>query len=245
MEATILGSGPGLPQVDRHLSSILIRREEQLILADCGDGCAQRLLMKHIKANDLDAVFITHYHPDHVSGLFMLIQMLYLMGRTKALPVFLPERPEVLKEMLQTMYTFGRKFKFNLQLLDMEQTNLYYDWIKPTPTDHLWGYADVITELGLPNQMKSWALSFHSSNGVLVYTSDIATTDCIAGILRGAHTVIVDAGHPEADQIVKMKDLNIGQIVLTHGISNDLLARTDELDPDLFDFAREDFVYVV
>ncbi len=101
MEAIVLGSGPGLPQVDRNLSSVLIRHNGQMILADCGDGCIRRLMDHGIGAEDLDAVLITHYHPDHVGGLFMLLQMLYLMDRKKSLPVFLPERPAAFVETMQ------------------------------------------------------------------------------------------------------------------------------------------------
>ncbi len=52
MELTILGAGPGMPQLDKHLSSILIRNAEQL-LADCGDSCAHRLLEHKIEAEEL------------------------------------------------------------------------------------------------------------------------------------------------------------------------------------------------
>lgn len=245
MDAIILGSSPGLPQVDRHLSSILVRKDKILILADCGEGCAHHLLKQGIGPDELDAVLITHYHPDHVSGLFMLIQMLYLMGRTKTLPVFLPERPAVIMEILHTMYTFSQKFAFRLQLLEMQQAELFYDWIEPVSTDHLYGYASLIREHSLPNTMKSWALRFTDDNGALVYTSDLGTTDCISELLKGANTAIVDAGHPEADQILKLKYLEIKRIVLTHGISAELDSRMHELDMDVFEFAKENHVYQV
>jgi len=243
MEAIVLGSGPGLPQADRNLSSVLVKKGVQLVLADCGDGCIRRLMDHGIKADDLDAILITHYHPDHVGGLFILLQMLYLQGRKKSLPVFLPERPAAFVEIMQLMYTFSQKFGFKLQIQDMEQVELFFDWISVEPTDHLLGYADIIGEHNLLNQMQSWAVSFSGDNGKLVYTSDLETTDCIAGFLQGAHTVIVDAGHPSADQILKLKYLNIKRIILTHGISAELEARKNELEEELFEFAQEDVVY--
>jgi UDP-N-acetylmuramyl pentapeptide phosphotransferase/UDP-N-acetylglucosamine-1-phosphate transferase/ribonuclease BN (tRNA processing enzyme) len=245
MEAIVLGSGPGLPQEDRNLSSVLVRKGVQTVLADCGDGCIRRLMDHGIKADDLDAIFITHYHPDHVGGLFILLQMLYLQGRTKSLPVFLPERPSAFVEIMQLMYTFSQKFKFKLQILDMDQAELYFDWISAYPTDHLLGYSGIIKEHNLVNEMKSWALSFTGESGKLVYTSDLETTDCIADLLSNAHTAIVDAGHPEAEQILKLKYLNIQRIILTHGISKELEARQAELEKDLFEFAQEDVVYSV
>ncbi len=245
MEAIVCGSGPGLPQADRNLSSILIRHAGQTLLADCGDGCIKKLMEHGIGADDLDAILITHYHPDHVGGVFILLQMLYLMGRTKPLPVFLPERPSAFVEIMQLMYTFSQKFKFNLQIHELEQVELYFDWISAVPTDHLQGYAAIIKEHNLTNQMLSWSLCFYSDEGNLVYTSDLETTDCIARILKGAKIAIVDAGHPAAEQILQLKDWGINRIVLTHGISVELESRKDELDSRYFEFAEEDVVYKV
>lgn len=245
MEAIVLGSGPGMPQADRNLSSLLLRNEDKLILADCGDGCTRRLIEHGIAADDIDAVLISHYHPDHVSGIFMLMQMLYLMGRRKPLYLFLPERPDIIGQILQMMYTFSQKFAFELHLLPMEDLGNHYSWIKAVTTDHLYGYSKVINEHSLLNTMKSWSFRFSAENGDLVYTSDLATTDCIVEILKGAHTVIVDAGHPAAEQILKLKHLNIERIILTHGVSQELENRKAELDNTLFEFAKEDHVYSV
>jgi ribonuclease BN (tRNA processing enzyme) len=245
MEAIILGSGPGLPTADRNLSSLLVHNNGSTVLADCGDGCTKRLLEHKLGADVLDAVLITHYHPDHVSGLFMLLQWMYLAGRTKPLFLFLPERPSVIMDILQIMYTFTEKFGFKLQVLDMEQTELYFDWISTTGTDHLYGYASSIRDHSLTNQMKSWSIKFSCGNGDLVYSSDLGTTDCISGFIKGVHTLIVDAGHPAAEQILKLKYLEIKRIILTHGISPDLAERIDLLETGLYEFAEEDRVYRV
>ena len=245
MEAIVLGSGPGLPQADRNLSSLLLRNQGSLILADCGDGCTRRLIEQGIEADDIDAVLISHYHPDHVSGLFMLMQMLYLMKRKKPLHLFLPERPDAIVHVLQLMYTFSQKFGFELQIYEMEQVTRHYPWITASTTDHLLGYAGLIAKLELPNEMKSWSFRFAAEGGDLVYTSDLGTTDCISQLIHGAHTVIVDAGHPAAEQIFKLKHLGVSRIILTHGISAELETRKQELDMSIYEFAKEDHVYFV
>ncbi|HNW24528.1 MAG TPA: MBL fold metallo-hydrolase [Candidatus Cloacimonas sp.] len=245
MELIILGAGAGMPEPGKHLSSILIRRAEQLIMADCGDSCAHRLLEHNIAAEELDAIFITHYHPDHIGGLFMVLQMLYLQNRKRDLLLFLPERPASFLEILQLMYTFPQKFGFNLLIRDMEQAELYFDWISAVPNDHLLRYANIISEHNLPNQMQSWSLCFTGINGNFVYTSDIETTDCIMEILKEAHTVLVDAGHPEPEQILKLQYTALKRIILTHGLSPKLEEKKDLLNPEIFEFAKEDVVYQI
>ncbi len=245
MEAVILGVGSGLPQVDRNLSALLVKHDGVTILADCGDGTTKLLQQRGVAADDLEAVFITHYHPDHLSGIFMLIQWMYLEGRTKPLLLFLPERPAAFVEMMQLMYTFQQKFSFKLQVLEMSQTELYYDWISTTPTDHLHGYAAIIREHSLSNQMQSWSIKFSSEQGDLVYSSDLGTTDSIAGFIKGVHTIIVDAGHPVAEQILKLRYAEIGRVILTHGISPSLELQKHLLSEAPFELARESFSYYV
>ncbi len=58
----------------------------------------------------------------------MILQMLYLQNRKRDLLLFLPERL-AFSEILQLMYTYPQKFGFNLLIWDMEQAELYFDWI--------------------------------------------------------------------------------------------------------------------
>lgn len=46
------------------------------MLIDCGDGTLNQLEKAGRSYRDLDAVFLTHFHPDHISGLFPLIHAL-------------------------------------------------------------------------------------------------------------------------------------------------------------------------
>lgn len=243
MEVLILGSGPGLPQIDRNLSSLLVRGHGASVLIDCGDGCSRKLLEMGMSADELDAIFITHYHPDHIGGVFILLQMLYLQGRSKPLALFLPERKESFLEILQLMYTFPKRFGFTLQIMDMKECTSHYPWISAMPNDHLLGYADIIRELRLSNQMHSWSLRFEDSSGALVYSGDITTTESIAPLLKDAHTAIVDAGHPHVEQLLKLASLGIKRIILTHGKSASLMQREQELDPSIFSTALENTPY--
>lgn len=245
MEVVILGSGPGLPQIDRNLSSLLVRNNGTAILIDCGDGCSRKLLEMGMPADELDAIFITHYHPDHIGGVFILLQMLYLQGRTKPLKLFLPERPDAFMQILQLMYTFPERFSFALQILEMETCTQLYPWITAMANDHLQGYAEIIQKQGLPNEMRSWSLRFDDPRGALVYTSDISTTKAISTLLKDAHTAIVDAGHPHVEQLLGLPALGIKRIILTHGKSESLIAREHELDPDKFSTATENFPYQI
>lgn len=84
MAVTLLGTGtPGL-LVRRWGPATLVEANGKVLLFDAGRGCPVRLKQVGIEGGQLSAVFITHFHSDHVNGLPDLWMMRYLFGiRTK------------------------------------------------------------------------------------------------------------------------------------------------------------------
>ena len=69
LNVTLLGTGDPVPRVDRFGPAILVEAGSQRLLFDAGRGVSQRLVQLDIPLSALDAVFITHFHSDHLSGL--------------------------------------------------------------------------------------------------------------------------------------------------------------------------------
>ena len=245
MHFKILGSGPGIPELDKNLASIYVQTEHYRLLLDCGEGSSKKLLQLGLSGDHLDAILITHYHPDHISGVFMLLQMLYLQNRTKPLCIYVPERPSFILDMMHAMYTFERKFGFELQIKLITEVEHDLIGIKVASTDHLLSYRPQIEALQLDNEMASWAIRLAGERGDLVYSADLSTTDCIAEFLQGAHSVIVDALHPEAQQILQLQGFDLQRVILNHGISAELEAHLEQHPVSSFEFAQEDHDYQI
>jgi len=245
MKFILLGTGSGMPELGKNQSSLYVNVNGKHLLFDCGEGVSQQLLKHHLDNNVLDAIFISHYHPDHISGLFMLLQMLKIQKREKPLQLFLPERPAALVETLQFLYTFIQKFTFPLHILDCEESELYYEEVNVALTDHLLEYEDLVNESKLPNLLHSYAFRISGPEGSLAYTSDINKVESVQFLIRNCHTVIIDAQHPEADQIIRLQYSGIKRVLLTHGISPTLQAFLFENPIDMFEFAQEDITYFI
>ena len=59
-------------------------------IGDCGSGVTQRLLGAQSRGADLDAVFLTHLHSDHITDLFQLIISSWHQGRDRPQRIFGP-----------------------------------------------------------------------------------------------------------------------------------------------------------
>lgn len=107
MEIIILGSGTATPQLKRNASGVLIKGSVATILVDMGPGTLRRLCEAQVDYKEIDAIVITHFHPDHVSDLApFLFAHNYAFGDMRTIPFFLlgPEGLEHLYQGLVTIY---------------------------------------------------------------------------------------------------------------------------------------------
>jgi ribonuclease Z len=92
LEAFILGSGGMVPLPNRHLTSVLLRREGELFLFDCGEGTQVSLRRLNLRWKKISAIFISHMHADHVTGLPGMLMLSSQVERDDPLYVFGPPR---------------------------------------------------------------------------------------------------------------------------------------------------------
>jgi len=68
IRVTLLGTGTPAPVMNRFGPSILVEVGRQKFLFDAGRGALQRLTQVKVRWADVDGVFLTHLHSDHVVG---------------------------------------------------------------------------------------------------------------------------------------------------------------------------------
>lgn len=89
----VLICGTGSPEVSsaRAQACTLVAAGGKLFLFDVGDGSVRSLAASRIPVNDLERVFITHFHSDHFGDLGVLINAGWIWGRERPLVVQGPE----------------------------------------------------------------------------------------------------------------------------------------------------------
>jgi ribonuclease Z len=92
LEAFVLGCGGMMPLPGRHLTSVLLRREGELFLFDCGEGTQVSLRRLNLRWKKISAIFISHTHADHVTGLPGLLMISSQVERDDPLYIYGPPR---------------------------------------------------------------------------------------------------------------------------------------------------------
>lgn len=217
MKLTITGSGSGKPSAGKNHSSILLEEDNHVILLDCGEPAARIIARRFADPDAIDAVVITHFHPDHSSGIFMLLQLFHILKRKKELKVFLPENIAMFKETLKMFYLFDEKFSFKLNLILVSQLTTYFNWMIPLKNNHLKQYKKLIAANKTSNEMLSYSI-FIKAEKNLLYTADISSINIFSEILPDTDIVILDALHPQIKEIMQLIDT--GKLIyLNHGLN--------------------------
>lgn len=81
-----------MPLPYRHLTSVLLRREGDLFLFDGGEGTQISLRKLNLRWKKINAMFISHTHADHVTGLPGLLMLSAQVDRDEPLYIYGPPK---------------------------------------------------------------------------------------------------------------------------------------------------------
>ncbi len=85
MILTFLGTGSGAPSTKRNVSAtaLTMRKTGKWWLFDCGEGTQHQILHSPLRVSQLEKIFITHMHGDHLFGLIGLLASRSLQARVE------------------------------------------------------------------------------------------------------------------------------------------------------------------
>jgi ribonuclease Z len=84
-----LGTAAAVADATHENTCLAIIAENRLLLIDCPGNPVVRMEQAGFDLNhQLTDLLLTHFHPDHVSGFPLLLQTLWLLGRTEPLHIY-------------------------------------------------------------------------------------------------------------------------------------------------------------
>ena len=116
LDVVFLGTAGSAPTARRGLPATLVRRGGERLLIDCGEG-TQRQLIRSVGLVDLDEIFVTHFHADHVLGLPGLLKTFGLQGRERPLTVW---GPAGLRQLFRVLAPLIGKPGFDVRIEELE-----------------------------------------------------------------------------------------------------------------------------
>lgn len=198
----VLGSAAAIPDQQHDNTHLLLVGEERRVLIDSASNPVVRLRTLGIEPNTITDLIMTHFHPDHISGVPLLIMNMWLLGRSEKLSLYGLEH--TIRNMEQLLHAFEWETwqQFPVEVKRLPSQNLASviqaeDFrILSTPLNHF------VPTIGL-------RIEFPRSGKVIAYTSDTAPTANVAWLAQGADVLLHEAtgeslGHSSATQAGEM-----------------------------------------
>jgi ribonuclease BN (tRNA processing enzyme) len=215
VELTILGSSGTWPNADLATSGYLVQHDGFNLYMDAGTGTLANL-QKHIAISDIDAIAISHEHPDHFVDLYPCFYAWHYgeLGEP-GLPVFVPT-------------DFSQRLA-DLVSIDSQvamRTAFAFTEVAPGEGFEVGPFrvgTEPMAHLGLP------ALGFRieADGQVLAYTGDTGPTHHVEDLARGADVFLAEATWQDRDDLLPFHlssrqaaahahEAGVGRLILTH-----------------------------
>ena len=233
MRCIILGSGTCVPSLKRNAPGYYLEAEGCRVLVDCGSGTLLQLERAGRSYREIDAVFITHKHPDHFADLMPLIQAQMAtpkFTRTKDLHVICPEAfLDYYEKAIASV--LGRPAGFAVRT---EAARKKMDF----------GPFHILTAHAV-HSPDSISYRFEHGGKSLVFTGDADYDQGIIALAQGADLLVADCSFPDSLKVpghlsakecgMVAQQAGVKQLVLSH------IYPADTPDEDRLKESREAF----
>jgi ribonuclease Z len=115
LSAIFLGTGGSVPSARRSTASVLIARGGERLMFDCGEG-TQRQMQRSLGLTQVDEIYLTHFHADHILGLPGLLKSYDLTDREAPLAIY---GPPGLRELFTILRPIVGRLHFELELAEL------------------------------------------------------------------------------------------------------------------------------
>lgn len=189
MKLIILGSGTCVPSLKRNAPGYYLEAGDCRLIVDCGSGTLLQLERAGKSYRDIDAVLLTHLHPDHFADLMPLIHALIAtpgFKRRRKLSVIGPEGLRRYYD-LAIASIIGSIRSFSISVKEIEKSLM----LGPI----------TISAMRTVHSDSSIAYRFEDGEKALVYTGDAAYDAGLVDISKGADVLVIDASYPESMKV--------------------------------------------
>jgi ribonuclease Z len=216
-EWIVLGTAASVPDAEHDTVGYILRGDGWVVLIDCGGSPLHKLARLGIDREELEAVVLSHGHADHIYGLPMLVQGLWLGRRAAPLPIYGPGQTlDRARRLLELFDLAEREDMFEIQWkqipLREHRAVLSLHGIEITASPVVHASEDSVA-LRLDNR---------ATGRSIVYSSDTEPTPALIRLAAAANLLIHEAtgesaGHSSPAQAAEVaREAGVERLVLTH-----------------------------
>jgi len=195
IKLTVLGSGTGWPRLERGAPGYLLQVAGENILLDMGPGTIYRLLKAGVQISEIDGIFLSHFHPDHVTDLIpFFFATRYALGYKRERPFWLIAGEGFSQFHQGLRQAFGHWVDPPEGLMQLQELSTKY------PSALLMPPLEIRSAPVVHNP-ESLAYRIEYQGKSLVYSGDTDYAPSLIDLARGADLLILECAAPEGAKV--------------------------------------------
>ena len=231
-------AGPMSPNLAQNSTAVFVNG--QFLLFDAGDYAQKRMEQFNLPVASLDAVFLTHFHNDHIADVGEVMQRSFIGGRTKDLFIYGPTGTEQVVNGFIAVYTADSSYRTGHHGEEYMPSEFHF----ATPVEFDENETEVLVYEQGGVLVTAFAVSHPPVEPVFGYKIEFAGKK----VIISGDTLITDGlrEHSESADLVVMDTMNYDFVEALENayrsIGNDRMATIfydiREYHPDVHDIAR-------
>lgn len=231
MKVTVLGSGTSVPHPSRTSSGYFVETDGCKILLDCSASIASRMAAAGLTWHELDAIWISHFHLDHVGGLPAFLagtkHAAEMKDRTKPLQLIGPVGSISLIERFDAVNNYRLlEQPFPVEIVEVE----------PLDNFMIAGRVEAVA-MKTPHTPESLALHISGDDRTMVYTADTGFDETIAAFANRVDLLVIECSFPKNKPAEKHLELAEAMYIIRkaspkHAVLTHLYPDWDKVNAD-------------
>ena len=199
MKLTILGSGTAAPRLERNMSGYLLKIGNKKLLFDSGPGTIRQLLKLKINLLDIDDIFYSHLHNDHINDLPAIIwSNNYGTFRKKPLNIYGPKGFKKYFKVLMAEILKPAKLIYKINVKELKNNSILKISIKKTNKKNKIKNNFIKIKIRKVKHLgECIGYRVEHKNKVFVYSGDLGPCSSITGLAKNADLLILECAFPD------------------------------------------------
>lgn len=191
MQVIVLGAGTSIPAKGYSPAGLYVRVGREHLLIDLGPGTLQRLHMAGGYWQDVDRVFLTHFHVDHCLDLvtFLFAYRIPEPERRKPLTVYGPRGlARFYKQLNRVFHRWLEPKTYRLSLIELDETTIRIP-------------SGLVRTKRMNHSTVALGYRVESRGKSLVYSGDTDTCESIVRLAQDTNVLILECSMPDSRKV--------------------------------------------
>jgi ribonuclease BN (tRNA processing enzyme) len=217
-ELLVLGSAAATPTGRRFASAYALKVTGKLFLIDCGAPVSTLLYRYGLDPVNVQAVFLSHWHMDHVANLGLFLTQNRLLKRSKSLRLYGPRGTlNKVNRILADTLILPEKLRYKLEVINVQPEKTYKEALLRANffmTEHLERPA-LKTHFG--RKATAYGMIFSGPGWRVLYSGDLNSPQELGPYVQGVDLLVHEMAHHKPEVVAEFAEAaQIPHVLVTH-----------------------------